>query len=218
MNPDTYYDRPEISNSDLSNLELLFSTKEFQNDATEAYRFGSLLDAMVTENNRVNYFKRMLDEEQFSSEEFRLSEAMKRSFFRDPFCRMLSENSTGQVVFVKQGFGINYLGFDFELDIRIKYDFFMSAMGWGGDLKSTTAKTQDQFLSAIGYFKYWKQRALYMDISGADKDVLIGVSKFPPHRVFKVMIERGDRNYLIGKQQYQEQAFRWWTLFENFNL
>lgn len=215
MSPDTYYERTEVSNSDLSSLDLLFSTKEYQRDATEAYRFGSLLDATITEAWRVNYFKRTLDGEQYSKEEFDLVAKMKRSFFRDKLCRMMAEKADMQKVSVRKGFKITYRGVEFELDVRCKWDLFIGKNEINGDIKSTTATTQDQFLAAVNYFKYFKQRAFYMDIEGTDKDLLIGVSKVN-YKVFKVPVVRGDKNFLIGQEQYQAQAFRYWQLFNDF--
>lgn len=215
MNPDSYYLRSEISNSDLSQCDLLFSTKEYQRDATEAYRFGSLLDATITESWRVNYFKRTLDGEQYSREEFALVAKMKKSFYRDKLCSMMVARADMQKVSVAKGFQIEHRGVKFELDVRCKWDLFIGKNEINGDIKSTTAKTQDQFVAAINYFKYWKQRAFYMDIEGTDKDILIGISKVN-YKVFKVPIQRGDKNFLLGQEQYRQQAFRYWSLFLNF--
>lgn len=215
MNPDSYYLRSEVSNSDLSALDLLFSTKEYQRDATEAYRFGSLLDATITECERVNYFKRTLDGEQYNKEEFDLVAKMKKSFFRDPLCRLMAEKADMQKVSVRKGFKIEYRGFEFELDVRAKWDLWIAKNAVNGDIKSTTATTQDQFIAACLYFKYFKQRAWYMNIEETDRDILIGISKVN-HHVFKVPVVRGDKNFLIGQEQYQQQAFRYWQLFNDF--
>ncbi len=54
-NPDTYYQRSEVSNSDLTALkELLYPRQQF-GDREKAFRFGSLVDAIITEPERVNY-------------------------------------------------------------------------------------------------------------------------------------------------------------------
>ena len=55
-NPDTYYLRSEVSNSDLTALkELLYPRLQFGN-REEAFRFGNLVDAIITEPARVNYY------------------------------------------------------------------------------------------------------------------------------------------------------------------
>jgi hypothetical protein len=213
---DSYYQRNECSNSDLTALELLFSTRDFVRDATEAYRFGRLIDYMITENFRVNYFKKTAAGEQYNAEEFKAASNMKKSFFRDPFCSKLAQNGLGQTIFIEPHFKIEYRGFEFELPFRIKYDLFMKLMGWGADIKSTTATTLDQFIAAIKYFNYDRQRAVYMDISGAPKDVLIGISKTAPYKIFKVPITRESELYKTGKEKYQALAFRYWQLFNDF--
>lgn len=215
MNPDTYYDRSEVSNSDLSALDLLFSTKEFQRDATEAYRFGSLIDAVITEPLRVNYFKRTLDGEQYSKEEFDLVAKMKRSFYKDRFCKMMAERADFQKVSVRKGFRIEYRGVEFELDVRAKWDLFIGKNDVNGDIKSTTATTHDQFLAACHYFKYFKQRTWYMDIEETDRDILIGISKIN-QKIFKIPIVRGDKNFKLGQDQYRQQSFRYWELIHDF--
>ena len=49
MNPDKYYDRPEVSNSDLTELKDILQPHAPYGDREEAFRFGSLVDAIVTE-------------------------------------------------------------------------------------------------------------------------------------------------------------------------
>lgn len=94
---DIYYSLPDVSNSDLSWLKQQLHPRDMP-DPTNAYRFGSLIDAMITEPERVNYFNRTLDDIQFSVDEFRLAEDMKRAFWKDDFCRLIAEKADGQKV------------------------------------------------------------------------------------------------------------------------
>ena len=78
-NPDTYYDRPEVSNSDLTALkELLHPRLQFGN-REEAFRFGSLVDAIITEPARVNYYRLTVDDVQYTEEEFRHAREMYKA-------------------------------------------------------------------------------------------------------------------------------------------
>lgn len=106
----------------------------------------------------------------------------------------------------------NYAGFEFSLDVRCKYDLYSDLLKWGGDLKTTACTTFTQFMEAVKHFDYDRSRAWYMDISGADKDLIIGVSKVN-HKVFIVPVVRGGEIYNQGREKYQELAFRWWSLF-----
>jgi hypothetical protein len=106
---------------------------------------------------------------------------------------------------------INYLGFPFTLPARCKWDLFMPAFGWGGDIKSTTATTQKQCEEAARFFDYPRSRAWYMDIAASEKDIIIFISKVN-FQVFKIPIRRGDELYREGKEQYQELAFKYWSM------
>lgn len=215
QNPDTYYDRHEVSNSSLSWLKNQLFPKDLP-DPTLAYLFGNLVDAVITENGRVDYFKRTIDGQQVPAEWFEKAENMKRSFFADDMCRaLISGAGTQTIMSVNRHF--NYQGVEFNLDTRCKWDLFKENLGFGGDIKSTTATTQAQFEAAVKYFDYDRQRAWYMDIAQtlgykADKDVLIGISKVN-FKVFKVYINRQSPLYYSGVDKYNFLAFRWHLLF-----
>ncbi|MDR1340119.1 MAG: PD-(D/E)XK nuclease-like domain-containing protein [Prevotellaceae bacterium] len=205
-----YYSRKEVSNSDLSWLKQQLYPRDAV-DLTEAYRFGSLIDAMITEPSRVDYFARTLDGERFSAEDFQKAERMKKSFYADDFCRMISARMDGQkVMSARRTF--DFQGYDFELDCRCKWDIWRGDLGWGGDIKSTAATTQSQFEDAAKFFDYDRQRAWYMDIAGAQKDVLIGISKVN-FKVFRIFIGKGSALYEDGRRKYSELAMKWHLMF-----
>lgn len=207
---DAYYSRAEVSNSDLSALKQQLYPRP-EHDATAAYKFGSLIDAMITEPGRVDFFRRTLDDEQYAVEEFEKAERMKRAFYADEFCRAMAEKADGQKVMVRHRW-LDYCGYKFELDTRCKWDMWCKDWGFGGDIKSTTATTQAQFEAAARHFDYDRQRAWYMDIAGSERDVLIGISKVN-FRVFKVAINRSTGWYKEGFQKYNELAFRWHLIY-----
>lgn len=201
---DAYYSRHEVSNSDLSKLKNQLHPVDMP-DPTQAYRFGSLIDAMLTENHRVNYFKRTCDDNQFNKEDFDIALKMKKSFMADETCRMMIANSDAQKVMITER-DFNFRGIDFSLPVRCKWDIWRQDWGWGGDIKSTTATTQEQFETACKYFDYDRQRAWYMDIAKSDKDVLIGISK-KNFKIFKVFINRESDLYKSGLQKYSYLAY-----------
>lgn len=209
---DPYFGRDEVSNSDLSWLNGYWKPQMDEVVKEKAYKFGTLLDALVTEPFKVDFFKLQVDGVQYSDEDFEKGLRMKSAFMNDPFAKnILSQSDTQKVMIVNRSF--QFEGMDFKLDIRCKWDLWMDGLGWGGDLKSTTATTQKQFEEAVRFFDYDRQRAWYMDIAGSNQDVLIGVSKVN-FKVFKVPIRRGDELYEAGFKKYNELAFKWWALFE----
>ena len=106
-NPDTYYNRTEVSNSDLTELKNLLYPRAQYGDKEKAFRFGTLLDALITEPERVRYDKRMVDDEVYSGEDWTLAEEMKKSLWRearnDGFLKYVLENASCQKFSVNQG-------------------------------------------------------------------------------------------------------------------
>lgn len=212
---DPYFSQSEVSNSDLSWLKKYEQQADVVHDIEKAYRFGTLVDAIVTEPYKVNYFNRTVlgVDDVYSLEEFEMAKQMLKAFRSDPLCQQILKTGAFQTVHKKHR-EFNYEGVKFEMDVRCKWDFFFPSMGWGCDLKSTTATTQKQFEEACRYFDYDRQRAWYMDIVNSDKDMLIGISKVN-FKVFKVHIKRGDEFYQSGLDKYNPLAFKYWMLFDN---
>ncbi len=210
---ENYYTRPEVSNSDLTALKkLLYGGSDI--DPTYAYAFGNLIDCMITEHEKVDYFQRTVigQDYTYSTDDFERAKEMKKSYLRDPFCAMITKAAEFQAVSIQHNWTIEYEQVSFQLDVRAKWDLLVRSWKMGGDIKSTTATTQSQFEAACEHFDYFRSRAWYMDIEGTQKDMLIGISK-KNFNVFKIPIERGDKYYLKGKEEYQELSFKYWQLF-----
>lgn len=208
---DTYYSRKEVSNSDLGALKNYFAPKEFMMDLRDAYRFGNLIDAMLTESHRVDFYMKKVDGETFTPAEWQLAMQMKEAGKKDPMLMKMLQLCEGQMVMTRD-VEFDYHGFKFTLTMRIKYDFFAKMMGWGGDLKSTAATSLKQFLDACLHFDYDRQRVVYMKVSGAKRDIIVGISK-KNLKVFHKTIEEGDDFYQSGERKLTELAFKYWLLF-----
>ncbi|MDR2917817.1 MAG: hypothetical protein LBV72_00420 [Tannerella sp.] len=215
-NPDTYYSRPEVSNSDLTELKNLLYPCVQYGDKEKAFKFGSLLDAMITEPERVRYDKRMVDDIAYSGEDWALAEEMKKSLrresYRDPFLKYVLEKAETQKSSVNRNQTFEYSSFKYTLDTRCKWDWWLPDMKFGGDLKSTAAETQKQFIECVEFFDWDRSRAWYMDIEKSDQDFIYAISK-KNCKVFKLMIKRDSDIYRRGKEKYEELAFKWWQLF-----
>jgi hypothetical protein len=211
---DPYYSRPEVSNSDLTWLKKYSMPENQIIDVELAYRFGTLIDCMITEPHKINYFTFQCAGNQYTKEEFKLAEEMKRSFYRDEFCRKLVEQSAPQKVSIQHGFRISLDNFQFALDVRCKWDLFVNSFDMSADIKSTACTTQKQFEDSIRYFEYDRQSAWYMDIEKRRNHMLIGISK-KNLKIFKVPVKAGESIYNNGKALYQDLGFKWWTLFSN---
>jgi len=213
MNQDPYFGRLEVSNSDLHDLDRMLRGSYDDRDPTNAYKFGTLIDAIITEPETVDYYKRTCHGEQYTVEEFEQAKKMRDAFRRDPIAKQLLPLCDFQKICIGP-VSLKYETIEFELYMRCKYDLWMRSLNYGGDIKSTTATTQAQFEAACKYFHYDQQRAVYMTQSGAKHDVLIGISKVN-FKVFKLFINKGDAFYNSGMEKFTDIAFKWWTLFGN---
>ncbi|CAB4218487.1 Putative exodeoxyribonuclease 8, PDDEXK-like domain containing protein [uncultured Caudovirales phage] len=214
---DSYYLRPEVSNSDLTELWKLFLPYQHVIDLTQAYRFGNLVDAMLTETHRVDHLRLRVDDEQFTKEEWALAYNMVKAFRADDFCNLMLKQSSGQNV-CRKTLDITYEDIPFSLIARCKFDLMNLPAKIGGEIKTTVATSQEQFEKLIEHFDYDRAGSWYIDIAEITRYIIIGISKKPPHKIFKVFVKPGDPLYLQGKEKYQKLSFKWFSLMEGIEL
>lgn len=218
INHENYRSFPAVSNSDLTETKKLFMSCPEIINLEKAYAEGNLIDAMITEPQRVNHFKKKLDNVQYSDDTFEMCREMKKAFMKDDFCRQLvtHKDCKFQHISYNPNFEIthNVTGneFTFEIAAKAKWDLFISSFDMGGDIKSTACYTQKQVEEAVRYFDYDRSRAWYMDLEGRSNDILLFISK-KNYRIFKVPIKRGDALFSEGKLKYQKLAFTHYSLF-----
>lgn len=211
---DEYYSRPEVSNSDLTKMKMLLNPSCVLNDPTNAFRMGSLVDALVTEPDKANHISKTVDDYTYTDDEWNWGKKMREAFNKacrdNVFLGFVKENSTCQEVMVNHGQQFEYDGLNFTLDTRCKWDFWMPQALFGGDLKTTSATTQEQFEQSIDTFDWDRSRAWYMDIAHTDMDFIVAISKVNQKIFFKT-IKRGDEIYERGKEKYSYLAFQYWA-------
>ena len=212
-NPDSYYNRTEVSNSDLTELKNLLHPRQQFGDKEAAFRFGNLVDAIITEPERVDYYHFKVNDEQYTEEEFLhakdMHNALRHEARHDAFLAKVLELSDSQRFMVNKAQQFEYCDFKFTLDTRCKWDWWLPMANFGGDLKTTFAETQQQFDEAVNFFDWDRSRAWYMDIAHSNQDFIYGISK-KNCRIFKKFIQRGDNIYNRGREKYEELAFNYW--------
>ena len=209
-----YFSRGEVSNSDLTALKVRLHPRPTFGDRESAFRFGSIVDAIITEPERVDFLNRTIDGVPVDEDEFLHAREMQRALRtearRDAFLAKVLELANTQTVMVNQGQQFANGGFTFALDTRCKWDWWLPSAGFGGDLKTTFASTQKQFEEAIDFFDWDRSRAWYMDIANSQRDFIYAISK-KNCRVFKKFINRGDAIYKYGRDKYEDLAFKYWA-------
>lgn len=125
MNPDEYYNRKEVSNSDLTELKNLLHPRMQFGNKEMAFHFGNLVDAMITEPDRVDYYHYKVNDEQYTEEEFLhaqdMHNALRHEARRDPFLAKVLELSDTQRFMVNKAQPFEYCEFPFALDTRCKW-------------------------------------------------------------------------------------------------
>jgi len=214
INQSNYRSYNAVSNSDLTYLEKYWMPKNVWLDLEKAFANGTLIDCMITEPEKVNYFKLRVDgiDYNYTNDEFERAKEMKKAFYKDSFCAAFANQCKFQHISYVPDFNISYDGFNFTLPAKCKWDMFRTDIDLSGDIKSTTCTTKKQVEEAIRYFGYDRSRAWYMDLENRNNDMLIFISKVN-FQVFKIPIKRGDDLYKVGKAKYQELAFKYWSLF-----
>lgn len=214
INQSNYRDFPAVSNSDLTWLEKYWMPEDERIDIEKAYANGNLIDAMITEPHKVDYYQRTVAGETYcySTEDFERAQEMKKSFYRDKFCANLVSICSFQRISYKPSFTVEYGAMKFNIPAKAKWDLFCESADIGGDIKSTACTTQKQCEEAVRYFRYDRSRSFYMDLEGRSNDMLIFISKVN-FKVFKIPVKRDSEIYKDGKAKYQELAFKWWYLF-----
>ena len=213
-NPDCYYERSEVSNSDLTALKERLHPRPSFGDREKAFRFGSIVDAIITEPERVNFLAKTIDGNPVNEDEFRhameLRKALKMEAKKDSFLAKVLELADTQAVMINESQEFCNGGFTFHLPTRCKWDWWLPSANFGGDLKTTFASTQSEFENAVDFFDWDRSRAWYMDIAGSQRDFIYAISK-KNCRVFKKFINRGDAIYQHGRDKYEDLAFKYWA-------
>lgn len=215
MSNENYYSRSEVSNSDLTELKNILHPRMQFGDKEAAFRFGTLVDALITEPQKVDYYRLSVDDVVYSEDEFRhgqeLQKALRTEAKSDAFLAAVLSNADTQRCMVNKAQQFTYCEFPFTLDTRCKWDWWLASAKFGGDLKTTSASSQAEFEEAVDFFDWDRSRAWYMDIAGSDRDFIYAISK-KNCRIFKKFITRGDEVYTRGRQKYEELAFQYWCL------
>lgn len=207
-----YYDRSEVSNSDLSELKnYLEGNVRDMSSLASVFYFGNVFDAMLTEPERINYRTKSFDGIPVENSLFNKAVKMKESFMKDLFARELVKQSDKQSVIIDD-VKLSFQSFPFSLRMRCKLDFNLSHSNLVADLKSTDSTSQEQFEAAVEQFDYDRQAAVYMTLAKVDRFAIVAVSK-RNYKVFKVLITKDSQLYRSGMEKFTDLAFKWWTLF-----
>lgn len=181
-----YYDFPAISNSMLSEYEkTLFPSPTF-GDKDKANQFGQLVHCLILEKDCDCIDVSLLSEDEINTVHLIAQNALKQ-----PFVKWLRRWTAKEkeVYWTEQSTGLPCKS---KIDSLFKKTVI--------DLKTTSAKTENEFKRNILAFKYNRQGAFYMDSVGAKRFIIVGLQKKAPFNIWKIEISKTDLD--IGRKQY----------------
>ena len=151
-------------------------------------RIGALFDSLITVPKNINRFTKTYLNQNISNTEWDLLMSMERSykdFIKANRIDLLLEDAEKQKSFISK---CKFVESDLEISCHMKciYDMFSFPACTGFDLKTTMAKTQKEFINGLKYMDQDQSRFIYTSLSGLQSDVIIGVSKVKPYKVFYV--------------------------------
>jgi hypothetical protein len=217
---ENYFDLPEVSSSDLGALERLFYGRpDNRAELEEIFNFGSLVDAMLTERELLDYTSCSLRvpgklDIHYSPLVWRQAERLAGHLRKDPVVARMLPVMKGQYIF-RRTLDFSYDGEEYKIRARCKFDLYTKLYQTGLDFKTTACKTKKEFVNAVDHFDWDKQGAWYMDLARIDYHWIVGVSKVTGE-IFKHVIERGDATHKRGVEKYSVWAYRWLILIEPF--
>lgn len=215
-----YYDiKSHISNSDLGRLKMEIAGETMNIDNLQAiFDFGNLVDSMLLEPENLIFSKRTLNitsggQVTFEPHVWQQALNMRDEGRKDSILSSYLAVADTQSVLMIDEFDVNYIGYEFKIPVRCKYDLVNRSMKIGADLKTTAAKTKTDFMNAVNMFDYDRQAAWYMDLGELDTFMFIAISKHPDrkgrHPIFHHAIERGDEMYSSGRRKYEYLSYMW---------
>lgn len=181
-----YYQHPAISNSMLSDYEKkLFNLPSFGN-RDKANQFGQLVHCLILEKDCNCVDDNLLTEDDKNLIGFIVINALK-----NPFIKWLRQwtSKEKEIYWSEQNTGLPCKS---KLDSLFKKTVI--------DLKTTSAKTENEFKRNILSFKYNRQGAFYMDAVGAKRFIIVGLQKQAPFNIWKIEISKTDLE--AGRKQY----------------
>ncbi len=193
---------PQVSNTDLSNLknELLGLTRQ-PNPVALAY--GTHFHTATLEP--VAYAR--TDERGIKWADL---EALARQVRRQRYCRDLLYRGHAEqsytAIHTATGVGVKLRP---DLVVRSRAGRQLTLI----DFKTTSSPDLAHFLTTIEKYDYDRQAALYLDVLGATRFLIIGVQKKAPHAVWRVeltampgLLEQGCKKYTVLLRHYACKA------------
>ncbi|MET4073627.1 PD-(D/E)XK nuclease-like domain-containing protein [Hymenobacter sp. UYCo722] len=192
---------PQVSNTDLSNLKAALLGKP-NNPNPVALAYGSHFHTAVLEPP--HYVRTEERGIKWTDLETLARQVRRQRYCRDLLYRGQAEQSY-TATHTDTGIGVKLRP---DLLVRSRAGRQLTLI----DFKTTSSPDLAHFLTTIEKYDYDRQAALYLDVLGATRFLIIGVQKKAPHEVWRVeltsmlgLIEQGRKKYNILLRHHARQ-------------
>lgn len=210
----SYFDYPNCSNSQLSQLAREIRGEDFAPLPLEAFRKGNLFDAVVTEPEKIDLESMTMQTsngtEPFTKAEYIACTRMHQALKADPTAALIMNHSSTQVEVYDYPITVTTCGLEFTIEFKGKLDFYWETGSVVTDLKSTKAPSLEAFRNSADKFQYWRQLYLYMLMTRAKKAIILAANW--KAQTFILHMKEGDENWQKGKQWFEELCLLWFII------
>lgn len=194
----SYFDHHYISNSDLKKVRKMVDPKfDDPADLEEILKFGTLVHALIFEPHKADP----------NHKDYGLAVDMSKTFFNDPMCRdfIHLHDFEREKEFYNPPEGYNKAE-DEEVGVdgvyaRCKMDGSSFGLKTVMEFKGLSCESEKSFEAAMDRFDYDMGLAWYLDVSGYQRCLMVGVSKKSPKRIFKRIADRNHPYYRSGRKK-----------------
>lgn len=167
-------------------------------DLEEIFSFGTLVHALVLEPHKADY----------RHKDISLAKQMAATFMNDEMCRNL------YYIYDFKREHEYYRSNRFGVKARCKADGKSNVLSLCLEFKGLSVSTEAAFEEAIDRFDYDQAAAWYLDVTGLDRYLIVGVSKKSPKRLFKRLIDRNHKYYISGREKVNKSIQLWKQIVE----
>jgi len=178
-------------------------------------RFGTLVDALITEPARFDWSKLMLSHTSryddmnyyFSEQDAALAQRMRDAYLQHPLISTIHAHG-GKYDFTPQVIRYCYENRFYLAKTGGEMDDYAGRLCIGVDIKCTAAKTLKEFMASFHKFNYGQQGSFYMDSMELHRYLFVGISRKAVDTstglpaLFIVPLTRQSALYQEGKDSY----------------
>lgn len=194
----SYFHSSYVSNSDVKEMWNRHNNVPKMEGLQDVFDFGTEFHAGIVEPNKSDLTKIKVEDQELIKE-------MSKTFWKDKMCRdiAMAYDFRREHEFYR----LNKFGFE---GVRCKADGDSRSLQVCLELKGLKVSTQKAFEESIKYHSYDQASAWYLNTMTGYHfykfQLIVGISKIYPDRMFKLLIDRNHVNYKTGMQKINVRA------------